>query len=135
MPRPYCCRRIAGQPAASIFKPVGVPMRMLEEVVMTLDEFEAIRLADLDGLYQESAAAQMEVSRPTFSRITASAHRKLADALVHGKALRIEGGPVLVAGHRCCRMHERQAEASGRPATRTGAGHTSAGITTERTTP
>jgi uncharacterized protein len=134
VPRPYCRRRIGGQPAASIFKPIGVPMRLLEEVVMTLDEFEAIRLADLDGLYQESAAAQMEVSRPTFSRITASAHRKLADAIVHGKALRIEGGPVLVAGHRCCRRHEMQAGLAGRSQTRTGAVQTGAGTTTERAT-
>jgi predicted DNA-binding protein (UPF0251 family) len=135
VPRPHCCRRIGGQPAASIFKPIGIPMRMLDEVVMTLDEFEAIRLADLDGLYQESAAAQMEVSRPTFSRITAAAHRKLADAIVHGKALRIEGGPVLVTGDRCCRRHETQAMIAGRPQTRTGTLQVSAGTTPERTTP
>lgn len=73
---------------------------------MALDEFEAMRLADLDGLYQEQAAEQMYVSRPTFSRIIDSAHRKLADALVHGKALRIEGGPVQMEGRRCCRMHD-----------------------------
>jgi predicted DNA-binding protein (UPF0251 family) len=132
VPRPYCCRRVAGRPAASIFKPIGVPMRMLDEVVMTLDEFEAIRLADLDGLYQEEAAAQMEVSRPTFSRISAEAHRKLADALVHGKALRIEGGPVLVAGYRCCRRHDAQAGIVGQLKTPTGASHTSTGITKER---
>lgn len=73
---------------------------------MTLDEFEAMRLADLDGLHQEQAAEQMRVSRPTFSRIVDSAHRKMADVLVHGKALRIEGGPVQIAGRRCCRMHD-----------------------------
>jgi uncharacterized protein len=73
---------------------------------MTLDEFEALRLADLDGLYQEQAAEQMNVSRPTFSRGIESAHRKLADALVHGKALRIEGGPVQIGQRRCCRMHD-----------------------------
>jgi hypothetical protein len=75
---------------------------------MTLDEYEALRLADLDGLHHEDAAAQMLVSRPTFSRILESAHRKQADALVHGKALRIEGGPVQarVGGHRCCRLHD-----------------------------
>jgi len=116
VPRPQCCRRVAGQPGASVFKPIGIPVRLLDEVVMTLDEFEAIRLADLEGLYQESAAAQMGVSRPTFSRIAAEAHRKVADAIVHGKALRIEGGPVHVAGHRCCRQHDP-----------------SAGITKERT--
>lgn len=94
MPRPFCCRRVTGQPAASVFKPIGVPIVELDEVVMTLDEFEAVRLADLDGQYQEAAAAKMRISRPTFSRIIESAHRKIADALVHGKALRIEGGPV-----------------------------------------
>jgi len=75
---------------------------------MTLDEFEAIRLADLDGLYQEKAAEQMNVSRPTFSRIVESAHRKLADALVHGKALVIGGGVVEIGRRRrCCRFHDR----------------------------
>ncbi len=74
---------------------------------MSLDEFEAIRLGDLEGLYQEEAAELMKVSRPTFSRIIDSAHRKVADALVHGKALRIEGGPVKLEGPRCCREHDR----------------------------
>jgi uncharacterized protein len=110
MPRPFCPRRIAGRPVASIFKPVGVPLRELDEVVMTLDEFEAIRLADLDGQYQEQAAGQMGVSRATFSRIVDSAHRKVADALVHGKALRIEGGPVHLGAPRCCRLHDLQSE-------------------------
>jgi len=117
MPRPFSCRRIAGRPAAPIYKPVGIPLRVLDEVVLNLDEFEAIRLADLGGSYQEKAAEQMRVSRPTFSRILESAHRKLADALVHGKALRIEGGPVQVAGFRCCRLHDQPSgrEAPGSP--------------------
>ena len=85
-------------------------MRELEEVVMTLDEFEAMRLASLDGLYQEQAAEQMNISRPTFSRIIESAHRKMADALVHGKALRIEGGPVQLRRRRCCRIHDEGGE-------------------------
>jgi predicted DNA-binding protein (UPF0251 family) len=106
--RPYCCRRIAGQPAAPIFAPIGIPLLELDEVVMSLDEFEAMRLADLDGLYQERAADQMKVSRTTFSRIIESAHRKVADAIVHGKALRIEGGPVQVEGRRCCRLHDKE---------------------------
>jgi len=108
MPRPFCCRRIAGRPAALIFKPVGIPVSELEEVVMTLDEFEALRLADLDGLYQEQAAEKMAVSRPTFGRIIDSARRKMVDTLVHGKALRIEGGPVRVEGRRCCRLHDAE---------------------------
>ena len=106
MSRPFCRRRIAGQPAAPIFKPISIPLLDLEEVVMSLDEFEAIRLADLDGLYQEQAAEQMRVSRATFSRIIESAHRKLADVLVHGKALRIEGGSVQVEGRQCCLLHD-----------------------------
>lgn len=106
MPRPFSCRRIAGRPGAPVFKPAGIPLRELEEVVMTLDEFEALRLASLDGLYQEQAAAEMTVSRPTFSRILEAAHRKIADALVHGKALRIEGGHVERRGRRCCREHD-----------------------------
>ena len=61
---------------------------------MTLDEFEAIRLADLEGLYQEQAAERMEVSRATFGRIIEIAHRKVAEALIRGKALKIEGGPI-----------------------------------------
>jgi hypothetical protein len=63
---------------------------------MTLDEFEAIRLADLEGLYQEQAAGRMGVSRPTFSRIIDAAHRKVAEVLTHGKRLRIEAGPVVL---------------------------------------
>ena len=112
MPRPFCNRRIAGLPGAPIFKPTGIPVRDLEEVVMSLDEFEAMRLADLDGLYQQQAAEQMNVSRTTFSRIIDAAHRKMADALVHGKALRIEGGPVEVEGHRCCRAHDEEDQES-----------------------
>lgn len=81
-------------------------MRDLDEITMTLDEFEALRLADLNGLYQEQAAAQMAISRPTFSRIVDAARRKVADALVHGKALRIEGGPVRSDGYRCCHIHD-----------------------------
>src|SRR5512145_2534351 len=108
MPRPFCPRQIAGRPLATIFKPVGIPVRELEEVVMALDEFEALRLADLDGLYQEEAATEMNVSRATFSRIIDSAHRKMADALVHAKALRIEGGPVEKGPPRCCRMHDEK---------------------------
>ena len=94
MPRPPHCRRIAASPTACFFKPAGIPTRELQIVVLTLDELEALRLADRDGLYQEQAAAQMGVSRATFGRIVDSARRKVADALTTGKALRIDGGPV-----------------------------------------
>jgi predicted DNA-binding protein (UPF0251 family) len=99
MPRPRCCRHISGMPPAPLFKPAGVPARDLDVVAMTLDELEAIRLADLEGLYQEEAAARMGISRATFGRILEAAHRKVATALVEGKALRIEGGPVTEAAH------------------------------------
>jgi predicted DNA-binding protein (UPF0251 family) len=72
----------------------------MEEVNLELDELEALRLGDLEGMYQEDAARKMNVSRQTFGNIVASAHRKVADALVNAKALRIEGGVV--------RMMERQ---------------------------
>ncbi|TFG48537.1 MAG: DUF134 domain-containing protein [Gemmatimonadales bacterium] len=77
-----------------MFKPAGIPARALDEVVMTLDEFEALRLADPEGQYQEQAAERMGVSRSTFGRILDSARRKVAEVLIGGKALRIEGGPV-----------------------------------------
>jgi predicted DNA-binding protein (UPF0251 family) len=74
------------------FEPLGPSLEKSEEVVLSLDEFEAIRLADLEGLYQEQAAEQMGISRPTFSRIVESAHRKLAEMIVFGRALKIVGG-------------------------------------------
>ena len=109
MPRPQCKRQIHGHPQAASFKPCGIPLRDLEEITVTLDEFEAVRLADLEGLYQEQAAEQMGVSRPTFSRIVESAHKKIADALVHGKSIRIEGGSVQPGQFRCCRAHDANA--------------------------
>jgi predicted DNA-binding protein (UPF0251 family) len=98
MPRPRQCRRVAQMPHASYYKPRGVPLRVLECVELTVDELEAVRLADLEGMYQEEAAAKMNVSRQTFGRIVETAHKKIADALVHGKALSIRGGTVEVAG-------------------------------------
>ena len=77
-------------------KPAGIPSRDLEEVLLGFDEAEALRLADLEGLYQEAAARRMGVSRPTFSRIVESARRKTADAILNGKALRIEGGEISI---------------------------------------
>ena len=94
VPRPSSCRFIAGEPASVLFKPAGVPARLLTEVTMTLDEFEAIRLADGEGLYQEDAARRMGVSRTTFGRILESAHRKVAEVLAGGRSLRLEGGHV-----------------------------------------
>ena len=103
MPRPQCLRRIACRPSSGLFKPAGIPAARLQQTVMTLDELEALRLADLLGLYHEAAALQMKVSRQTFGRIIESAHRKVADALIHGKALKLKGGDVEMAGMRTFR--------------------------------
>ena len=98
MPRPCCRRHVGCAPDAIYFKPTGVPLHLLEEVVLPLDELEALRLADLNGQYQEQAAEQMKISRATFARIIEVARQKVADALINGKALRIEGGPVVING-------------------------------------
>jgi predicted DNA-binding protein (UPF0251 family) len=100
MPRPQRCRRIGALPANSVFKPAGIPARILQEVTLTVDEFEALRLADYEGLYQEQAAGRMGVSRQTFGRIVEAARKKVAQALVKGMVLRIEGGVVEIADMR-----------------------------------
>ncbi len=94
MSRPCRCRRIRFNPDTNYFKPRGIPLDMLEEVNLTLDELEAIRLADFDGLYQEDAAKKMNISRQTFGNIIERAHKKIADVLLNAKALKIEGGTV-----------------------------------------
>jgi predicted DNA-binding protein (UPF0251 family) len=78
-------------------------MSRLEEVALSVDELEAVRLADLEGLYQDAAAARMGVSRATFARVVEAARRKVAEALVQGRALRIGGGPVAFVGERLFR--------------------------------
>ena len=92
MPRPFKCRLVESLPPADYFKPRGVPLGSLEVVNLTLDEFEAVRLADYEGMYQEKAAERMGVSRQTFGNIVEAARKKIADALVNSKAIRIEGG-------------------------------------------
>ena len=94
--RPKKTRWIKCAPGERCFRPQCKPLKQLEGVYLTLDEFEAIRLSSLEGLRQEDAAKLMKISRPTFSRIETSAHKKIADALVNIKAIRIEGG--------CCKV-------------------------------
>ena len=100
MSRPKRCRRIEQLPGPLCFKPAGIPGHTLKSVTLTLDEFEALRLADHEHLYQEEAAQRMEVSRQTFGRIINAAHTKIADALINQKQLNIEGGTVKMAGTR-----------------------------------
>lgn len=94
MPRPFCRRTIELNLEANVFKPMGIPVRILEEITLSLDEAEALRLADLEGLYQEAAARSMNVSRQTFGRIIESARKKVADAILNKKLLKIAGGVV-----------------------------------------
>jgi uncharacterized protein len=94
MSRPCRFRRIRCKPDTNYFKPRGIPIGMLEEINLTLDELEAVRLADLEEMYQEDAAKKMAISRQTFGNIINSAHKKIADALLNAKALKIEGGTV-----------------------------------------
>ncbi len=108
MARPVQCRRVGSMPESNYFKPRGIPLSMLEEVILTVDEFEAVRLADLGGLYQEQAAQKMNVSRQTFGRIIESAHKKVAEVLVKGKALKIEGGKFEMASMRKFRCYDCQ---------------------------
>jgi len=90
MPRPKMPRCVRFNPNVYYFKPRGVPLRMLEEVVLLPDELEALKLYQIDGLDQIKAAKKMKISQPTFARILACAYKKLANALIEGKAIRIE---------------------------------------------
>ena len=94
MPRPYKNRCVSGSPISVVYKPAGIPARDLEWISLAMDEFETLRLLDHLGMDQQQAAAEMGVSRPTITRIYASARQKIATAIVTGQAIRIEGGPV-----------------------------------------
>ena len=90
MPRPCKRRRVRGKPGSSYFKPAGIKMTELFESVLTAEEFEAIRLKDFLGLMQKECAEKMEISQPTFHRLIIIARKKIADAIVNGKAIKIE---------------------------------------------
>lgn len=96
MARPVKCRKIGCNPEFRLFGPAGVPAVTLETVDLSFDEFEAIRLADFEGLYQDAAAQQMHVSRQTFGNILASARHKVSQMLVSGKKLTVTGGTIMV---------------------------------------
>jgi len=92
VPRPKKLRTIRQKPEVTYFKPRGVYLSELKEVVLHFEEFEALRLVDLKDFNQEKAAEKMKVSRSTFQRVLASARKKTSQALVSGRALKIEGG-------------------------------------------
>lgn len=90
MVRPFGPRILKGNPSVLYFKPQGIPLRFLDEVTLAPDEFEAIKLYDCDNLSQISAAKEMGISQPTFARILQRAYKKIAQAIVSGKAIKIE---------------------------------------------
>ncbi|HAH30866.1 MAG TPA: hypothetical protein DCL44_00970 [Elusimicrobia bacterium] len=100
MARPFKCRKVVSEPRVYYFKPRAIPLYELEEITLQLDEFQAIKYAELDRKAQTAAAKGMRISRQTFGNILASARRKLADAVVNGKALKIQGGPVKIMRRR-----------------------------------
>lgn len=90
MPRPCIRRRVKGRPNSFYFKPMGMQMIELEESVLTMPEFEVVRLVDLKKISQEDAGKSMQISQSTLSRILKSGRKKIADAIINGKAIRIE---------------------------------------------
>ena len=117
MPRPPRCRRICGVPQVDTFCPNGC--ENTEPILLTLDEYEVIRLVDLEQQTHEQCAAQMDISRSTVQEIYESARRKIAACLVHGKPLHITGGNYRICGGqeaahcgRCCRMQRANTEKS-----------------------
>ena len=89
MPRPCKQRRVRGIPNSSYFKPAGIRMINLEESILNLPEFEAIRLIDFREISQEAAAKEMQISQPTLSRILKAGRKKIADSIINGKAIKI----------------------------------------------
>ena len=117
MPRPPRCRRICGAPQVDTFCPDGCGDS--EPILLTLDEYEVIRLVDLEQQTHEQCAAQMDISRSTVQEIYESARRKIAACLVHGKPLHITGGNYRICGGqeaahcgRCCRTQRANTEKS-----------------------
>ena len=116
-------------PAVSYFKPRGIPMFDLEEVALTIDEREAIRLADLLDLSHEEACRRMGVSRATFGRIIKKARKTIADAMINGKAINVEcGNYKIVSGERIfscqgCNHRWHEPLGTGRPDTCPSCGH------------
>lgn len=90
MPRPRKFRKVRFAPGVTYFKPRAIPLHVLEEVTLSFSELEALRLCDLQGLSQDETAKRMGVSQPTLNRLLKTARQKVADALVNGKAIRIE---------------------------------------------
>ncbi|OYT27868.1 MAG: hypothetical protein B6U97_00200 [Candidatus Altiarchaeales archaeon ex4484_96] len=90
--RPKCIRIVKDKPGIDYFKPRGTPLNKLKSVILSIEEIEAMRLVDLEGLEQEKAAKEMKVSRRTLARDLKRGRKKTVEALVEGKAIEIRGG-------------------------------------------
>ena len=108
MPRPFRARRICCKPQANYFKPRGIPIDRLKEIDLGADELEAIRLVDLKELYHEDAAKEMNVSRQTLGNILHAAHKKVAEALIQAKALKISEEPIVQNRNQFRRRNNRR---------------------------
>jgi predicted DNA-binding protein (UPF0251 family) len=126
MARPPKERRVEYVPEIRLFKPAGIPKKKINEIRLTLEEVEAIRLKDQEGLTQQKCSERMEISRPTFQRVLTGAHKKIADALIDGKALRFEGGDYRLAekNYNCpeCEKKFKRPDAWGRKRRQRGRG-------------
>jgi uncharacterized protein len=111
MPRPRKHRKVKCNPAAYYFKPRAVPLSDLEEIILEIDELESLRLADYQALSHEQAAVQMKISRATFGRIVEKARKKIVDAILNGKAIKISNEmPELLKGKtdiKCCKCNNK----------------------------
>ena len=92
MTRPKQYRKVCCKPEYNYFKPIGVKKKNLKEINLTVDEYEALRLKDKEKLSQKEAAKRMDISQPTFYRMIKKAREKISEALINGKAIKIEGG-------------------------------------------
>ena len=108
MPNTMKYRRVSSIPGITFFKPAGIPLRSLEEICISIEEVEAIKLKDIENLDQGQCAKNMNISRTTFQRVLESARKKLADAVLNGKSIKIEGGNYEIAMRRfrCSLGHE-----------------------------
>lgn len=113
MPRPHKPRLVSAMPRYTYFKPTGIPMPLLEEIVLTVDEVEALRLKDIEKLEQHDCATRMNVAQSTLQRILVSAHEKVSKAIIEGKALRIHGGPYALEGELLCPHCRRRRQGVG----------------------
>ena len=105
MPRPRKCRKVCCMPERNSFGPLNIKNINEESILMTVDEYETIRLIDLEQMTQEECAAKMDVARTTIQRIYNDARKKLAKSLVEGKILKIQGGDYILCdnGEPLCR--------------------------------